>query len=72
MTLALEKAFHQVAKLPEVEQDAFAAWIMAELDTEARWEQLFTDSQDLLATLAGEALLEYVEGKTKLLDPDTL
>lgn len=72
MTLALEKAFNQVAKLPEMEQDAFAAWIMAELEAEARWQQLFENSQDLLAALAGEALLEYDEGKTELLDPDTL
>lgn len=72
MTLALEKAFNRVANLPEVEQDAFAAWIMAELEAEARWDRLFENSQDLLATLANDALREYDEGKTKQLDPDTL
>ncbi|MCA9962936.1 MAG: hypothetical protein KC423_01790 [Anaerolineales bacterium] len=72
MTLALEKAFNRVANLPEVEQDAFAAWIMAELEAEARWDRLFEDSQDLLATLANQALLEYDEGKTEPLDPDAL
>ena len=58
MTELLEKAFAEVAKLPEGEQEALAAWILEELASEQRWEQAFARSNDLLADLADEALEE--------------
>ena len=72
MTALLEKAFEEATKLPEPEQDALARWIIAELESELRWQQLFADSQDLLAELAEEALVEHQAGQTQPLDPDTL
>ncbi|GAB63012.1 conserved hypothetical protein [Candidatus Jettenia caeni] len=62
MTKLLEKAFEEVAKLPEKEQNTFASWILEELASEQRWEKAFTDSQDKLAKLADEALAEHREG----------
>lgn len=70
MTKLLEKAFEEVAKLPEEEQNTFASWILEELASEQRWEKAFADSQDKLAKLADEALAEHREGKTKVLDPE--
>jgi hypothetical protein len=32
------------AKLPEQEQDVFAAWMLEELASEQRWEKVFADS----------------------------
>lgn len=58
MTQMLERAFAAVAKLPDEEQDAFAAWIVEELEVEHRWSQRFAQSQDVLAQLAQEALAE--------------
>jgi hypothetical protein len=65
MTQLLEKALREVAKLPPSEQDAVAAILLEELASEQKWSELFADSQDLLAQLAGEALAEDRSGKTK-------
>lgn len=72
MTKLLEKAFEEVAKLPEEEQNTFASWILEELASEQRWEKAFTNSQDKLAKLADEALTEHHEGKTHVLDPENV
>ena len=72
MTELLEKAFNEAAKLPAEEQDKFAQWILDELESEARWDQAFAESQDMLAQLADEALAEFRRGETEELDPDSL
>jgi hypothetical protein len=61
----LEKALHEVAKLPTSEQDAVAAIVLEELASEQRWAESFAKSQDKLAKLAEEALAEYNAGRTK-------
>ena len=72
MTEALEKAFAQIAKLPPEQQDTFAQWIIAELESEERWNQLFANSQDMLKVLAYIALYDFQDGKTQELDVDNL
>ena len=72
MTELLEHAFAEVAKLPDADQDAFAAWIVEELASERQWSQAFAQSQDGLAQLAGEALAEHRAGRTLPLDVDQL
>jgi hypothetical protein len=72
MTALLEKAFSEAAKLSEVEQDEFAAWMLEELASEERWEKSFAESQDILTHLAKEALVEYQTGKTEELDENNL
>ncbi|HYM61513.1 MAG TPA: hypothetical protein VEZ11_11550 [Thermoanaerobaculia bacterium] len=72
MSKLLERAMAEASKLPEQEQDAFAAWILAELESERRWDDLFSRSQDLLARMAEEARQEYRAGLTEPLDPDML
>ncbi len=72
MTELLEKAFAEVSKLPQQEQDAVATWILEELASERRWEEIFADSADVLAQLADEALAEFRAGRTQVLDPDKL
>src|SRR5437867_7062650 len=63
MTQLLEKALSEVAKLPPPEQDALAAILLHELASEQRWSESFAKSQDVLAKLAEEALVEYAAGK---------
>ena len=70
MTELLERAIQQVKQLPEEEQDAIAAVILEELQSEARWDAAFARSQEQLAQLAGEALAEYHAGKTRELPRD--
>ena len=72
MTQLLTKAFEEAAKLPEAEQNTLANWILAELISELRWEKTFANSEDLLAKLADEALVEHRAGRTHELDPEKL
>ena len=68
MTQLLERAFHEVARLPESEQDAVASLVLAELESERRWAQSFASSEHELAQLADEALREFEAGETLPLD----
>lgn len=68
----LEKVIAEASKLPAAEQEAFAAFMLAELESERRWDELFARSQDVLARMAEEARQEYRAGLTKELDPDSL
>lgn len=56
MTKLLEKAFAEAASLPDAEQDALAARILAEIEDERAWDRAFaatTDAQwDKLAAMA--------------------
>ena len=72
MTNLLKEAFDKASELPPEEQDTFARFLLAELESEARWSQAFARSQDVLAKLADEALEEFRAGKTEILDPDDL
>ena len=65
MTKLLDKAISEVAKLPEAEQDALGAILLAEIESEHRWADSFAKSQDLLADLAAKARAEHAAGKTK-------
>ena len=68
----LELAFTEANKLPPKEQDRLADWLLAELASERRWDQLFAESQDVLETLAVEALDEHRRGQTQELDPEKI
>jgi len=72
MTKLLDEALAEASKLPEQEQDALAAVILEELVSERRWDQAFTDSADLLAQVAEQALAEHQAGKTQRLEPERL
>lgn len=72
MTQLLETAFARAAALPSEEQDAFAKLLLAELDSEVCWADLFGRSHDLLAELAAEAVADHRAGRTRPLDPDAL
>ncbi len=72
MTALLEKAFQEATKLPQEEQEAFARWILKELESEHHWAELLDTSASLLDELADEAHDEYRTGKSAPLDPDRL
>jgi hypothetical protein len=65
-------AFRKAAELPPEDQDTFARFLLAELESEAQWADAFARSQEGLAKLADEALEEFPAGETEVLDPDTL
>ena len=72
MTELLQKAIAKIQTLSDDEQDSIATIILEELEEEKKWEKAFADSQDVLAQLASEAMMEYQAGKTQELDPETL
>ena len=72
MTGPLEKAFAEAAKLPPEEQEWLARFIMEELESERRWDELFARSGDMLDRMGREALEQYHRGETEPLDPDNL
>lgn len=65
MTQLLEKAFKKASKLPALEQNALARWLIDEIISERRWEKAFADSEGTLEKLAGDALVEHRRGRTK-------
>jgi hypothetical protein len=67
MTTLLEAAFAKAAKLPVLEQDIFANWILEELDSEQRWQEAFASSEEELSRLAVEALVEFKNDETEAL-----
>ncbi len=72
MTTLLNKAFETAANLPAVEQNALAKWLLDELHSEAKWQKIFSESEDILEKLADEALEEKRKGKTTPLNHSRL
>ena len=67
MTELLQRAFDRASELPENQQDEFARFLLAELDSERRWDELFSlpESDDLLDRLADDALDAHKAGRTR-------
>ena len=72
MTKLLEKAFEEASRLPEMDQNVLAKWVLDELHSERAWEKAFAESEDVLEKLADEAIAEKRKGKTIPLDLDRL
>lgn len=72
MTERFKQAVSRASKLPSEQQDAIAALILEEIEDEARWDETFAKSPDLLERLAAEADAEEKRGATEELDPDSL
>jgi hypothetical protein len=72
MTSLLQQAFEKASALAPDDQNAIAAWLIEELESERRWEHLFRRSEELLESLALDALKEHRRGRTESLDPETL
>jgi hypothetical protein len=64
MTHLLKQAFAKAAKLSQSRQNAFAHWVLEELDSEKRWDKAFALSQKHLGLLADQAMREHSTGKT--------
>ena len=70
MTDLLQQAFDRASELPRGEQDAFARFLLAELDAEQRWDELLDrpESQDMLERMADEATRTHRAGRTEPLN----
>jgi len=72
MTRLLEKAFAEAALLPDEDQDALAAALLAEIEAEKAFDETIERTAHLLGPLVEEALAEHRAGKTEPLDPDSM
>jgi hypothetical protein len=73
MSKLLERAFEEAQKLSESDQEAVGAWLLAELESERRWNELFSrPPSEALKRMAEEALEDHRAGRTTPLDPDQL
>lgn len=68
MTQALSDAIAKAAKLPDEEQDVLATILLEEIQSEARWQSLFSDSASLLEAMAAEAIQDLESGRVRPLD----
>ncbi len=74
MTRLLQEAFERVAKLPQEEQNRFARFLLATLESDQRWAELFArpESEDLLERMADETLAAHREGRTRPVNMEEL
>jgi len=72
MTRLLNKAFKDASKLPGIEQNALAKWLLEELEAEKKWDRAFAGSEDILGRFADEAIVAHKKGKTTTLNIDKL
>ena len=72
MTKLLQQAFERASEREE--QDRFARFLLAELESEQQWAELFSrpESEDLLKRLADNALAAHRAGLSRPLDPEEL
>ena len=72
MTTLFQQAIDKALRLPPAEQDSLAQLLLAEMESERKWDELFARSPDVLERLANEALAENEAGLTQELDPERL
>ena len=68
MSKLLEKAMERVGALPQDEQDAIAAQILASLADEDAWKKRFAEKRDVIRRMARQAIEEDEKGETLPLD----
>ena len=74
MSQLMERAIQEVQRLPEADQEAIASIILQEIESDRRWEELFSrpESVDVLSRMADEALAGLQAGRARKLDLDEL
>ena len=72
MATLLDRAMSEISKLPKRERDRIARWLLEEIASEKRWDEVLDGSSADLDRLAAEALDEHRRGRSKPLDPRRL
>ena len=72
MSQLLEQAVAEVRKLPDAEQEAIAALILAEIEDDRRWEQSFARSPETLEALVARAAEQVRAGHCRAAGFDEL
>jgi hypothetical protein len=72
MAQLLGKAIEKLRGLPAAEQDSIASLVLAEIESEKKWDSRFAAAPENLKKLADEAWSEHEAGKSQQLDPDKM
>ena len=72
MTKLLKQAFEKASQLPGDLQDELARELLQDMQAEQKWDQTLVESQDVLGSLAKDALKQHKTGRTKGMGPDEL
>jgi methylase of polypeptide subunit release factors len=72
MTKLLKQAFKKASELPGDLQDELARELLLDMQAEQKWDQTLVESQDMLDSLAKNALEQHKAGHTKQMGPDEL
>jgi hypothetical protein len=72
MTKLLKQAFEKASQLPGNLQDELARELLEDMQAEQKWDDTLVESQDLLNSLAKDALKKHKAGRTKWMGPDEL
>ena len=68
MSKLLDEAYAAAKELPEQEQEAIGAWLLAEIDADRKWDELFAQSSEVIERMADKALEDHRRGLTRLLE----
>jgi hypothetical protein len=72
MTKLLEQAVSKARTLSDTEQDAIARLVLAEIESDGKWDEVLNRSPQKLSDLADRAWAEHEAGLSEELDPDKL
>ncbi len=72
MSQLFDRAVKEVRKLPEAEQEAIGALMLAEIDDERQWDESFARSPDKLKALAARAVEQVQAGQCRVAGFDEL
>jgi hypothetical protein len=72
MSNLLDEAYAAAKKLPEEDQDAIGAVLLAEIDANRRWDELLAQPSEVIERMADRALEHDRLGLTLPLDPEDL
>ena len=72
MTRLREQAVEKARDLPESEQDAIAQLLLDGIESERKWDELFSKSPEKMHNVADQAWTAHEAGRSEQLDPDSL
>ena len=64
MSKLLDEAYAAAKELPEQEQEAIGAWLLAEIDADRKWDELVAQPSDVIERMADKAEEEHRRGRT--------
>ena|GEM_PF-1488878 len=68
----LDEAYAVAQRLPEGDQEAIGAALLAEIEDNHRWDELLAQPSEVIERMADRVLEDHRLGRTLPLDPESL